>query len=71
MARYALIGNEVVENVVLLEEEHLAPVLWPDKLAVNIEGMVPLPWIGWGYDYETGEFAPPPPPPAEPEPTPE
>jgi hypothetical protein len=59
MARYALISNQVVVNVVLLEDADLAPILWPDMVAVNIQDVTPSPSIGWLYDEETGEFTAP------------
>jgi len=59
MARYALISDNVVVNVVLLENADLAPILWPDLLAVNVDDVVSGPSIDWSYDDESGEFAPP------------
>lgn len=59
MARYALISGDVVVNVVLLEDSSLAPILWPDMVAVDIEDVTPSPSIGWLYDEESNEFTPP------------
>jgi hypothetical protein len=59
MARYALVSNDVVVNVVLLDDADLAPILWPDMVAVDIEDVTPSPSIGWLYDEETGEFTAP------------
>lgn len=46
MANYAVIEEEICTNVVVCDD----PAYAADHGWVALEGIEPLPWIGWRYD---------------------
>lgn len=60
MRIFALVSNNVVENVVVCDSQELASQLWRNVVSVDINDHTPQPGIGWSY--VDGVFTPPPPP---------
>lgn len=62
MARYAVIENNIVINMIEWEGPDVAPIEWPEgTIAVPYESTTDVQ-IGYLYDPETGKFTNPNPP---------